>query len=82
MPANLLYFERTQEVEIDLTDDDDGVWNQFMIRSMMRSMPDNLERKFGLTPDVTQEIGKVVDECLDDIGKEFELFGAGGGPDV
>ena len=48
----------------------------------MRSMPDNLERKFGLTPDVTQEIGKVVDECLDDIGKEFELFGAGGGPDV
>lgn len=47
----------------------------------LRGIPDNLERKFHLPPDVAEEIEKVIDAALGDVAAGMELFttdGAGG----
>ena len=38
----------------------------------LRSVPDNLERTLGLSPDIAQEVGRQIDEALDDMATRFE----------
>lgn len=40
----------------------------------LRSLPDNLERKFNLSPDVAQEIEKVIDASLADVSEGLAMF--------
>lgn len=40
----------------------------------LRSMPDTLERKFNLSPEVTEAIEKCVDEALADLGRQFKAM--------
>lgn len=47
-----------------------------------RSIPDNLERKLGLSPEVTQQVGNMIDEALDNLADELELIAGGGDADA
>ena len=38
----------------------------------LRSVPDNLERTLGLSPDIAQEVGRQIDAALDDVATRFE----------
>jgi phage terminase Nu1 subunit (DNA packaging protein) len=38
----------------------------------MRSVPDNLERKLGVAPEVAQEVGVLIDAALDEVANQFE----------
>lgn len=38
----------------------------------LRSVPDNLERVLGISPDVAQEVGAQIDSALDNIATQFE----------
>ena len=38
----------------------------------LRSVPDNLERTLGLSPDIAQEVGLQIDAALDDMATRFE----------
>lgn len=38
----------------------------------LRSVPDNLERTLGLSPDMAQEVGRQIDAALDDMATRFE----------
>ncbi|MEN6585106.1 MAG: DUF1441 family protein [Sulfuricella sp.] len=38
----------------------------------LRSVPDNLERTLGLSPDIAQEVGRQIDAALDDLATRFE----------
>ena len=38
----------------------------------LRSVPDNLERPLGLSPDIAQEVGRQIDAALDDMATRFE----------
>ena len=38
----------------------------------LRSVPDNLERTLGLSPDIAQEVGSQIDAALDDMATRFE----------
>ncbi|MEO7231702.1 MAG: hypothetical protein ABJA84_00115 [Polaromonas sp.] len=38
----------------------------------MRSLPDNLERKFNLAPEIAVEIERVIDACLADVASGME----------
>ena len=38
----------------------------------LRSVPDNLERTLGLSPDTAQEVGRQIDAALDDMATRFE----------
>lgn len=40
----------------------------------LRSVPDNLERKLGISPDVADEVGKAIDSALSDISAEFQMM--------
>jgi hypothetical protein len=40
----------------------------------MRSIPDNLERKFNLPGDVAEEVGRVIDASLADVSEGLALF--------
>lgn len=40
----------------------------------MRSLPDNLEREFGISPLVAEQIGKAIDEALADLSKQFKAM--------
>lgn len=40
----------------------------------LRSLPDTLERKFGLPPEVLQDIEAAIDESLNSIADELALF--------
>lgn len=40
----------------------------------LRSLPDNLERKFNLSPEVAEEIEKVIDACLADVSEGLSMF--------
>ena len=42
----------------------------------MRSVPDNLERKLGLSPDVAQEVGYLIDAALNEVANAFEQASA------
>ena len=38
----------------------------------MRSVPDNLERKLGLAPEVAAEVGVAIDAALNEVANQFE----------
>ena len=38
----------------------------------LRSVPANLERTLGLSPDIAQEVGRQIDAALDDMATRFE----------
>lgn len=38
----------------------------------LRSVPDNLERKLGVSPEVALEVGLLIDNALNDIANAFE----------
>lgn len=40
----------------------------------LRSIPDNLERKLGIAPEVAQEVGDQIDAALDELASEFEMM--------
>ena len=42
----------------------------------LRSIPDNLERRLGLSPEVAQSVGEMIDACLDTVADEFQLMTA------
>lgn len=42
----------------------------------LRSVPDNLERKLGVSPEVAQEVGFLIDAALDAVATKFEEMAA------
>lgn len=38
----------------------------------LRSVPDNIERKLGVSPEVAQEVGYLIDAALDTVAAKFE----------
>lgn len=40
----------------------------------LRSVPDNLERRMGVSPEVAQEVGDQIDAALNDLASEFEMM--------
>jgi phage terminase Nu1 subunit (DNA packaging protein) len=40
----------------------------------LRSIPDNLERKLGISGDIAEEVAGVIDEALNDLSDQFELM--------
>ena len=48
----------------------------------MRSVPDNLERKLGLAPEVAAEVGAAIDAALNEVANQFESMYAGAHKDV
>jgi len=40
----------------------------------LRSLPDNLERKLGISPEVAAEVGHMIDDALSDLASEFEMM--------
>lgn len=38
----------------------------------LRSIPDNLERRLGLDPDVAAEVGIIIDEAMNDLADQLE----------
>ena len=44
------------------------------IAQTLRSVPDNLERRMGVSPEVAEEVGKQIDAALDDLASEFEMM--------
>lgn len=49
------------------------------VAQSLRSIPDNLERKFGLLPEQAEAIGESIDAVLKDLGEEFEMMVANEG---
>jgi len=45
-----------------------------MFAQSMRSLPDTIERKLHVSPEVTEEIEKTIDAALDDLAGAFELM--------
>lgn len=41
----------------------------------LRSVPDNIERKLGVSPEVAQEVGYLIDAALNDVAAKFEELG-------
>lgn len=41
----------------------------------LRSVPDNLERKLGVSPEVALEVGILIDAALNDVAAKFEEMG-------
>ncbi len=41
----------------------------------LRSVPDNIERKLGVPPEVAQEVGHLIDAALNDVAAKFEELG-------
>ena len=48
----------------------------------MRSVPDNLERKLGLAPEVAAEVGAAIDAALNEVANQFESMYEGAHKDV
>jgi phage terminase Nu1 subunit (DNA packaging protein) len=38
----------------------------------LRSVPDNIERKLGVAPEIAQEVGILIDQALDEVANQFE----------
>ena len=41
----------------------------------MRSVPDNLERTLGVSPEVAEAVSRAIDTALEDLANEFKLMG-------
>lgn len=48
------------------------------ISQTLRSIPDNIERRLGVSPDITQEIGVLIDEAMDNLATELTRMGEDG----
>jgi hypothetical protein len=44
----------------------------------MRAIPDTIERKLGVAPEVSEEIGRLIDVALDELADELERMGRDG----
>ena len=44
----------------------------------LRSIPDNIERKLGVDPEVAQEVGLLIDEAMDSLADELERMARDG----
>jgi hypothetical protein len=44
----------------------------------LRSIPDNIERKIGVDPEVAQEVGFLIDEAMDSLADELERMARDG----
>ena len=42
------------------------------IAQTLRSIPDNLERRLGVSPEVAQEVGNLIDDSMDELALELE----------
>lgn len=40
----------------------------------LRSVPDNLERRMGVSPEIAAEVGHQIDDALQDLATEFEML--------
>lgn len=40
----------------------------------LRSVPDNLERKLGVSPEIAAAVSEQIDAALDDLASEFEMM--------
>lgn len=40
----------------------------------LRSVPDNIERKLGVAPEVAQEVGQLIDDAMADLAGEFQMM--------
>jgi phage terminase Nu1 subunit (DNA packaging protein) len=49
-----------------------------MFAQRMRSLPDDIERRYNLPPEAIQAISDAHDEALTALAKSFELMGGGG----
>lgn len=47
------------------------------VAQTLRSIPDHLERRLGISPELAEEIGRQIDESLSSLATEFELMGGG-----
>lgn len=45
------------------------------IAQTLRSVPDLLERRDGVKPEVCEQVSKTIDDALNTLAEEFELFG-------
>jgi phage terminase Nu1 subunit (DNA packaging protein) len=45
------------------------------VAQSIRSLPDNLERRLSLAPEVVDEIGRAMDEHLDDLAARLQILG-------
>lgn len=44
------------------------------VSQSLRSIPDNIERKLGVSAEVAEEVGRQIDAVLNDLADEFELM--------
>lgn len=44
------------------------------VAQTLRSVPDNLERRMGIAPEVAEAVGRAIDAALNDLADEFELM--------
>jgi hypothetical protein len=44
------------------------------VAQTLPSVPDNLERKLGVQPEVAQEVGVLIDAALDEVANQFEAI--------
>ena len=45
------------------------------IAQTLRSIPDLLERREGVAPETCETVSKTIDDALNNLAEEFELFG-------
>jgi phage terminase Nu1 subunit (DNA packaging protein) len=48
------------------------------IAQTLRSIPDNIERKLGVSPEIAQEVGYQIDEAMDSLATELERMAQDG----
>lgn len=48
----------------------------------LRSVPDNLERRLGLAPEIAQEVGMMIDQALDEVADQFEAMAEAVAPEL
>lgn len=48
-----------------------------MIAQAMRSIPDNLERKLGISPEIAEEVSLLIDEAMGNLADELERLHRG-----
>ncbi len=42
------------------------------ISQTLRSIPDNLERRLGISPEVAEAVGAMIDDCMNDLAADLE----------
>lgn len=47
------------------------------IAQTLRSIPDNIERKLGVTPEIAEEIGILIDDAMNELATELEALHRG-----